>query len=562
MDHIDALSVPLVSVAPTFYKEKIFWETRLTKDEQTRDIGSIDNIDYGRHNNNYENLLVTSLARISLYDAENLEVIRTYKTNTQYQVYGGCFRKNDGRLIAVGSEEGKIFIFESHNTNPLRIFDLKAPTHRVLFMDNQLVTFSDDKKIRLMDIGSGATIRTFGESTGSGPDSTAGTHGVGGRNDQTSNLSGSMNPMHTDYVRCGHLIDKLIVSGSYDETVKFWDPRSDELKPVMGYDHGHPLENFCSKRDTLLISVGGNKLQVFDMIAGKTLTSLIPKHHKTITCVSNYDDKYLLTGALDGYLNVLDFNYQYITRYNYEEAQILSLVANPRLLAIGFNNHNLNVKKFKDFIKKSNNELAELEKIQSGYFGPNMVTRYIHEAIAENQDPIATRRALMAIKQKKTPVSLDDVGGLYDSIEITKSTPAREYRRPPFEQFLRKFQFPEALNSTLKKKNRMTKPYNVIHLLHELIKRDRLKHAFAGCRGRMSLMAFLSEHLRDIRHNRLALDCSLVLVDLFLSDRNLIKQRNPQFWKVVDQFVASVDEELTVINSCVAISAQLNTVIY
>lgn len=548
MDHFDALSVPLMRVAPTFYKQKTYWETRLTPDEQFRDIGSIDHIDYNPHDNHFDQLLVSSLARISMYDSNNLDIVRTYKTNTQYQVYGGCFRKNDGRLIAAGSEEGKIFIFEAHNTNPLRIFDLSAPTHRVMFMDNQLVSFSDDLAVRILDIGSGSTVRIFGE--------------LGNKKQKTTTTtSTTTSSFHKDYVRCGSMVGKLIVSGSYDNMVKFWDPRVDELKPVMEYDHGHSVESFCSRRDTLLISVGGNKLHVFDMIAGKTLTSIIPKHHKTITCVANHEDKYLLTGALDGNLNVLDFNYEYITRFNYDEAQILSLCSNPKLLAVGFNNHSVNVKRFKDFIKKSDTEMAELEKLQSGLFGPNMVTRYIHEAIAENQDPAATQRALMAIRQKKTPVALEDVGGLYDPVVIPKLKRTRSCsRRPMYSKLLKRFKHSDALQLALT--NQKNNPADLIFIIQELIKRDKLRGAIVKSHKLIALMKFIASQLSDIRHNRLSLDCGLILMDLILNDRSLIQQENPDFWLSLEQLSQAVSKELQVIDSCVATGAQLNTVIY
>jgi len=519
-----------------FYKEKTFWETRLTPDEQVRDIGSVDHLDYNSHD--LDEILVSSLARISMYDSNSLEVKRTFKTSTQFQVYGGCFRKNDGRLVAAGSEEGKVFVFESHNTTPLRVFELKAPTHRVVFMENNLVTFSDDLAVRILDVGSGVTIRKYGDE--------------GGRNDQTL--------FHKDYVRCGCLIEQLIVSGSYDNTVKLWDPRVDDLKPILEYDHGHSVESLCTRGETLLISVGGNKLHVFDMVAGKTLTSVIPKHHKTITCVSNYDDKYLLTGGLDGYLNILDFNYEYVTRFNYDEAQILSLTANPKLLAVGFNNHHIHFRRFKDFITKTNNEMAELEKLQSGYFGPNMVTRYFHEAIAESQDPAATHRAMLAIKQKKAPIVLSDVQSLYEPIVIPRLQQSNvTSKRPAYEKLLMAFQHSMALSKALKL--RKNDPDSVVFILQELVKRDKLKVAITGCHKLVSLMKFISLHLSDIRHNRVLLDSALILIGLMLSDKRLIQQDNLEYWSAIEELTRSVNDELLVIDSCTLIGAQLGTVI-
>lgn len=535
MEDTRPYTVPLMRVAPMFYKEKTFWETRLTTDEQIRDIGSVDNIDYNPRDLN--ELLVSSLARISMYDCNNLEIERTYKTNTQYQVYGGCFRKNDGRLIAAGSEEGKVFVFETRNTNPLRTFDLKAPTHRVLFMENKLIAFSDDLAVRILDVGSGDTIRTYGEASVKKNESSA---------------------FHQDYVRCGCVIDQLIVSGSYDHTVKLWDPRTDDFKPVMEYNHGHSVESFCTRGETLLISVGGNKLHVFDMVAGKTLTNIVPKHHKTITCVANYEDKYLLTGGLDGYLNVLDFNYEYVTRFDYDEAQILSLAVNPRLLAVGFNNHHIQVKRFKDFIKKSTDEMAELEKLQSGYFGPNMVTRYFHEAIAESQDPAATHRAMLAIKQKKTPVALDDVGGLYEPVVIPKFKQKNMSKRP-IEKLLAGFHHSRALDAALN--NQMDNPDAVIFVLQELMKRDKLKIAITGCRDVITLMEFISTQLSDIRHNRILLDSALILIEMMLNDRSLIQHDTLQYWSAVERMLKTISDELRVIDACAKIGAQLDTII-
>lgn len=536
MDRERYLSMPLTKVAPRFYKEKTYWETQLTRDELFRDIGSVDHMDYNPFD--LDEILVTSLARVSVYDTNTLDIKRTFKTSTQYQVYGGVFRKTDGRLVAAASEEGKAFIFEAHNTTPLRTFDVKAPTHRVLFYENQLVTFSDDLAVRLFDIGTGTAIKTYGSPE-----------------DRKADKSS----YHNDYVRCGSIVNRLIVSGSYDGTVKLWDPRTDGLKPTVNFDHGHAVESLCTRGDTLLLSVGGNKLHIFDLVAGKTLTNIIPRHHKTITCVANHEDKYVLTGALDGYLNVLNFNYEFVTRFNYDEAQILSLSVNPKLLAVGFNNHHVCVKRFKEYIKKSNNEMAELEKLQSGYFGPNMVTRYFHEAIAEHQDPAVTHRAMLAIKQKKTPIVLNDVESLYMPVVIPKPRRVDLSKRPTYEKLFMGFHHSKALDAALV--NHRKDSEGLIYVLHELMKRDKLKTALTKTNKLITLMRFIGENLSDIRHNRVLLDTALALIGVIMKDKKAVDQTVSEYAPSLSIFSTGVEKELRIIDSCATVAAQLNTIV-
>lgn len=527
---------PLVKLAPRFHKEYDFWNTRLTRDEPIRDIGSVDYIDYNPLH--LDELLVTSLARSSIYDSNTLEIRRTFKTDTQFQVYGACYRKSDGRLIAAGSEEGKVFVFESQSTNPLRVINLNAPTHRVLFFDNKIASFSDDSAVRILDVGCGSVERTYGDP---------------------EDKKARPQTYHNDYIRCGSTINRLIVSGSYDNMVKLWDPRVHELKPIMEYDHGHAVESLCNRGETLLISVGGNKLHIFDLVAGKTLTNIIPRHHKTITCVANYEDKYLLTGALDGYLNVLNFNYEFVTRFNYDEAQILSLSVSPKLVAVGFNDHHICVKRFKDFIAKSNKELAELEKMQSGYFGPNMATRYFHEAIAESQDPAATRRALLAIKQKKTPIVLEDAESVYRPVVVPKPRKSNTFKFSTYERLLMGFHHTKVLTLAIKEHNRDAD--SLIFVLQELIKRDKLRSSATKCLKVIALIKFISRNLCDVRHNRIFVDSALTLIDVCMDDKSVVDRKDYEYPLALESLYQSVVKELEVIDACAAVAAQLDTIV-
>lgn len=516
----------LVKINPSFYKDKTFWETKLKENEILLDVSSIDCLDYNPHQ--LSQLLVSSLARLSLYDTESLEVIRTYRCNTQYQIYGGSVRKTDGRLLAAGSEEGKIFVFETNNPKPMRVINISTPTHKTIFSGNNLITFSDDWATRLIDIGSGDTIQKY-ES-------------------------------HKDYVRCGHIIEQLIVSGSYDGTVKVWDPRIEASTPVFEYDHGCSVEALCSRRSKVLISVGGTKMQVFDMTAGKILSNILPKHHKTITSVANYEDEYLLTGGLDGFVNVLNFNYEHITRFNFEDSQVLSMLANPKLVAIGLNDHSVHIKKFDDFIKKSSDEQAELEKLQSGYFGPHMVTRYFHEAIAESQDPVATRRALLALKQKRAPVVMADINSMYESVIVDRgSKPHSSASLSKHERLLLSFKHCKALDSVLR--HHQNEPDEVVHILHELMKRDKLKVALAGCQSLPSLMTFIAKNLSGIRHNRILLDTLMVIIDLICNDTSSIQLTNQKIRSCIEELGEAVNKELQVIDACILLRQQTESII-
>jgi U3 small nucleolar RNA-associated protein 15 len=61
-----------------------------------------------------------------------------------------------------------------------------------------------------------------------------------------------------DYVRTGATVPSnpdLVVSGSYDHTVKVWDKR--EQKEIISVDHGSPVESvLMSPNGALMFSAG------------------------------------------------------------------------------------------------------------------------------------------------------------------------------------------------------------------------------------------------------------------------------------------------------------------
>ena len=91
----------------------------------------------------------------------------------------------------------------------------------------------------------------------------------------------------------------IVMSGSYDHTVKLWDIRQPET-PTTNFNHGCPVESICLlPNGSLLASAGGHEIRIWDLLAGKLLTTLSP-HNKTITTLGlSSNGTRLVSGSLD-----------------------------------------------------------------------------------------------------------------------------------------------------------------------------------------------------------------------------------------------------------------------
>ncbi len=137
-----------------------------------------------------------------------------------------------------------------------------SPVHVTRFSptNTEIMSCSDDTTVKLWDVPSQTALRTF---TG-----------------------------HTDYVRAGHFIPSnpaLLLSGSYDSTVRLWDARAPDSEgtPLVLRHGGAPVEDvlpFASGGAAL--SVGGPILRVWDLAAGRCVRAL-SNHQKTVTCVAH-----------------------------------------------------------------------------------------------------------------------------------------------------------------------------------------------------------------------------------------------------------------------------------
>ena len=303
---------------------KINWKTQLEQPQIVKEFSAINCLDLSDHNE----LLVTSNSRISLYNVNNLTSRKTFNSGGSTQVYGANFRTTDYRLFTSSTREGKLNIYDVNNNKALRTIEgdektrhTRAVRRSLFYGVSNIVSFSDDKHIKLWDLAVGSLINEIGFDE---------------QSQQTA---------HQDYIRCGHSASEhnLVVSGSYDHFVKLWDPRSNSNEPLHKYDHGAQVESVTMK-NSLVISAGEKTLKVYDLISGKLVFSLENIHSKSITCVTNYDS-YLLTASLDGHVKVFDTNLKMLASLSYTPAPLMSVCVSRRALIVGGNDGLINVRK-------------------------------------------------------------------------------------------------------------------------------------------------------------------------------------------------------------------------
>ena len=224
--------------------------------------------------------VVTTGARVQLYSHKTRKLLKTI-TRFDDIAYGGEARY-DGRVLAAGDETGAIQVFDVKSRAILKTWkEQKQPVHTVKWSSKEitaLMSCGDDRTVRLWDLPSDCSVNIFRG--------------------------------HMDYVRTGCFLpgqsSNLMVSGSYDQTVRLWDPRAPNAA-VMTFKHTAAVEDvLCMPSGTTILASAENKVAVLDIVAGRPL-QVISNHQKTVTalCLASNSSR-LVSGGLDGHLKVFE----------------------------------------------------------------------------------------------------------------------------------------------------------------------------------------------------------------------------------------------------------------
>jgi len=145
---------------------------------------------------------------------------------------------------------------------------------------------------------------------------------------------------HTDYVRSGEVSSSnphLILTGSYDGTMRLHDSRSGECEMIMGGDSttAPPVEDVLMlPSGTIALSTAGPILRVWDINAGGRCIQALSNHQKTVTSLAfDANAGRLLTGSLDQMVKVYDISTYKVVHTMRYPAAILCLAISVSLCA-------------------------------------------------------------------------------------------------------------------------------------------------------------------------------------------------------------------------------------
>lgn len=233
---------------------------------------------------------VTTGARVHIYSSRTRKLV---KTMTRFgDVARGAELRADARVLAAGDDGGRIQVFDMGSRAVLRTWE----QHRLPVWATR---WSPAAPATLLSAGDDAALRLW--------DLTA--------DEPTATLRG-----HDDYVRCARFMPAsvagLVVSGSYDATVRLWDPRiggggggkgGGVGGAVMTFKHAAPVEDVLPlPSGTTLLAAAGSAVSVLDLVAARPLR-LLANHQKTVTSLALASGgRRVVTGGLEGHVKVFE----------------------------------------------------------------------------------------------------------------------------------------------------------------------------------------------------------------------------------------------------------------
>lgn len=425
-----------------------------------------------------DNFAVTNGARVQIY---SIRTRRLGKTISRFDdIAHSAEIRRDGRIMVVGDDGGVIQVFDINSRAILKTWnEHKQPVWCTKFSPNEpttLMSASDDRSVRLWDLPSQQSTNTF----------------FG----------------HQDYVRSGAFMlgqaSGLLVSGSYDQTVKLWDPRT-PLVAVMTFRYAAPVESVLPMPSgTTVLAAADNQISVLDLVAARP-AQLLQNHQKTVTslCLASNGTR-LVSGGLDGHVKIFETSgWNLVAGFKYA-SPILALAVigfgssqDDRHLAVGMQSGVLSIK----------TRLSGQHKIKERERQKEM-----DALISGNIEELDSKKARKRTKGWEKRLKGRDFTGEGADVVIETNTTKRK-KLKVWEQLLRRGKYADALDKVLEE-NQLT---STLTLLTALRHRSAMRTALSG-RDDVSLQPIFKwtcKYITNPAYVRICADLGTLILELY-----------------------------------------------
>lgn len=276
-----------------------------------------------------------------------------------------CLLFDEEKIIS-GADDKMINIYNPENGEVVKILQgHEGGVWALKYIGNQIISGSTDKSVRVWNIETGKCTHVFKGHTSTircmdlvTDEETGKTLIVTGSRDNTLHVwrlpdedddgssfdeNAENNPFlictligHTQSVRAIVGADNIIVSGSYDHTVRVWDLATKECKFVL---KGHTDRIYAIQldieRNRCISASMDSTIRVWDLATGKCLAELT--NHTSLVGLLGLSSKFLVSAAADGTLRGWDpsFYKNEFTLHHDNHAAITTFYASPNLLVSG-----------------------------------------------------------------------------------------------------------------------------------------------------------------------------------------------------------------------------------
>jgi U3 small nucleolar RNA-associated protein 15 len=423
---------------------------------------------------------VTSSARVIIYNSKTNEPKQTI-TKFKETAFGASFRQ-DGQLIVAGGEEGIIRLFDVAKKHQLRTFTGHTDAvHVTRFSTNRdhVMSGGDDGTVRCWDVSTGEAVAVLGK--------------------------------HEDRVRAGvtsPASPDVWASAGYDNKIRVWDVRAKECIKVL--DHGHQVEDLLFyPSGGVLVSAGDNVVKIWDVLGGFNVLDTLTAHQKTVMSLALDSTRTrLFTAGADQLVKIYDTTSYKVTHTIKYQAPIMSIAVSPNNthLITGMSDGTLSIR--------------------------HRVVDVNEEAAQAKEDPQynVTNWRYYIRGRTETPGE--------DDLTIEKK---RAQRLQPYDRYLRKFNYREALNAALQSKQVVV----IVSLFEEFIRRKSVNTAISGLNEVtiQPLLNFLTRYIIDPKYSKTLVVISNFVLDIYSKVLGQSKMVDDMMLKLQQRVQAEVNLE-------------------